>query len=149
MRIADIPSNPFYRHFELRNRKSYQVGSVQGKEIEKSENICSTNKSGKEIPNDKNNIFQTFCIWDGHLIKKARGSSSTWFLFAISYFQNCDLGRHSLSTPSIRDARENLLGFWEKLTLPAYLASPQKVDPVLPNAYQGDMGYQSNQLGSI
>lgn len=57
VKIADIPNNPFYRHFELRDRKSYQVGSVQGKEIEKSENIYSTSKSGIEIPNDKNNIF--------------------------------------------------------------------------------------------
>lgn len=45
------------RHLELRNRNSYQVGSVQGKEIEKSENICSSDKSGIEIPNGKNNIF--------------------------------------------------------------------------------------------
>lgn len=37
VRAADIPGNPLYRHFELRNRKLYQVGSVQGKEIEKSQ----------------------------------------------------------------------------------------------------------------
>lgn len=61
VRAADTISIPFYRHFELRNRKPYQMGSVQGKEIEKSENICSSNNSGIDIPNNKNNIFQTSC----------------------------------------------------------------------------------------
>lgn len=56
VREADILSNPSI-HLELRNRSSYQVGPVQGKEIEKSENICSSDKSSIEIPNDKNNIF--------------------------------------------------------------------------------------------
>lgn len=45
---------------------------MQGKEIEKSENIFSSNKSGTEIPNDKDNIFQTPCILFGHLIRNER-----------------------------------------------------------------------------
>ena len=109
---------PIYRHFELRNRKSYQVGSVQGKEIEKSENIFSSNMSGIEIPNDKDYFSNSLCfIWTSN--KEWEGYSSTGLLLATTCFQNCDLSRHSLPTPSIRGTRENFLGFWEELTFPA------------------------------
>lgn len=110
VRAADTISIPFYRHFELRNRKSYQMGSVQGKEIEKSENICSSNNSGIDIPNNKNNIFQTSCTWDGDLIRNEGGTSSAGLMPATACLENSDLGRHFLLTSWIRGARENIVG---------------------------------------
>lgn len=60
MRAVDLPGNPFYRHLELKNRKSYHIGSVQSMEIQKSENIHFSNVSDREIPNNKNKIFPNF-----------------------------------------------------------------------------------------
>lgn len=61
---------------------------MQGKEIEKSENIFSSYNSGTDIPNNKNNIFQTSCICDGYLIRNERGTSSIDLLPATGRLQN-------------------------------------------------------------